>query len=421
MWHPGTFSFVQNSGLLNAGPGIDDCAVLLAKHTLELPLPTAAKKQEPSSKEKTVLITGTTGRLGSHLLEILESVGSVKTIVCLNRKHGDILQRQILAATENGIRLQLAKLEFLCADVHEARLGLPESDYARLLQQVDYIVHNAWPLNFALPVAAFEPNIQAVRSLVDFAAAAAKSVRLTFVSSAATAARWMHRTPVPEAAISDMRAAATGYGQSKRVADLLLQQAAERCGVPATVVHVGQVAGSLRCGGVWNPQEWLPSLVCSSVLLKALPSSLGQIDRIDWVPAEQAARAMLEFGGIVGGTTPPARYCAYNLINPRTANWKKLVPSVRDYYLERGVKIRLVSLSDWVGRVKRCPDGAERNPAIKFIGFLKALVSVKYSRYQHPGFCCDKGQASSEAMRNTGPITGDMMRQWCAQWNFEQA
>ena len=52
-----------------------------------------------------------------------------------------------------------------------------------------------------------------------------------------------------------------GYGESKYVAELLLEAGAEKCGVPAVICRVGQLAGPVKNEkGMWNKQEWLPSV-----------------------------------------------------------------------------------------------------------------------------------------------------------------
>jgi thioester reductase-like protein len=68
---------------------------------------------------------------------------------------------------------------------------------------------------------------------------------------------------VPEIAIDDPGVAAhQGYGESKWIAERLLDNAARKCGVSSTICRVGQIAGPVEKGmrGVWNTQEWLPSV-----------------------------------------------------------------------------------------------------------------------------------------------------------------
>lgn len=63
----------------------------------------------------------------------------------------------------------------------------------------------------------------------------------------------------------------SGYAESKWVAEKLCSIAAERTALRPICVRVGQICGSDT--GAWNPSEWLPSLIRSSVhCLRYLPS-----------------------------------------------------------------------------------------------------------------------------------------------------
>lgn len=70
---------------------------------------------------------------------------------------------------------------------------------------------------------------------------------------------------VPETLVTDFSVAEGGYGQSKLVSELLLNTASSISGVRCSVCRLGQIAGpaNLTCG-MWNKQEWLPSVRCLS-------------------------------------------------------------------------------------------------------------------------------------------------------------
>jgi FlaA1/EpsC-like NDP-sugar epimerase len=86
----------------------------------------------PTIEGKVVLLTGSTGGLGSHLLELLASHPSVHKIYALNRtgRVGTTVEsRQRLAFTERGIDTQLLhgdKVVLLEGDLTKATLGLDE-------------------------------------------------------------------------------------------------------------------------------------------------------------------------------------------------------------------------------------------------------------------------------------------------------
>ena len=51
-----------------------------------------------------------------------------------------------------------------------------------------------------------------------------------------------------------------GYGESKYIAELLLEKACRTSGLRAAICRIGQIAGPVVKGGVWNKQEWLPTV-----------------------------------------------------------------------------------------------------------------------------------------------------------------
>lgn len=89
-----------------------------------------------------VLITGSTGSIGSFLLADLLSSPLVHRVYALNRiSNGDTSRsRQQAAFKDRGLDLSLlesSKCKFLEADMSQARLGLSSSDY----QEVSFCIY----------------------------------------------------------------------------------------------------------------------------------------------------------------------------------------------------------------------------------------------------------------------------------------
>lgn len=82
------------------------------------------------------------------------------------------------------------------------------------------------------------------------------------MSSVAAVGGWTGSGEVPEAPIHDLDMAAnTGYGQSKLIAECLLDKAAEISGVRSACCRVGIVAGPIEQQlGMWNKHEYIPSV-----------------------------------------------------------------------------------------------------------------------------------------------------------------
>jgi thioester reductase-like protein len=75
--------------------------------------------------------------------------------------------------------------------------------------------------------------------------------------------------PVEEKPLDAHVAAGTGYSESKWVSETILSIASKEAGIPTTAVRVGQMTGS--ASGSWNAQEWVPSLLKSSIYLGCIP------------------------------------------------------------------------------------------------------------------------------------------------------
>lgn len=85
------------------------------------------------------------------------------------------------------------------------------------------IIHNAWKVDFNLPLLSFEPNVQGTRNLIDLARSSRNSSSLKFVFTSSVASAWSWdktRGAYPEEIISDARyAVGNGYGESKYISE----------------------------------------------------------------------------------------------------------------------------------------------------------------------------------------------------------
>jgi nucleoside-diphosphate-sugar epimerase len=248
-----------------------------------------SKYSDNLGESHTVILTGSTGSLGSYLLYELLRDHSVSKIYCLNRS-ADAASRQLQSLHEKGLATFdhfPRRLEFLQAQFGEERLGLDEAKYELLLQEVDTIIHNAWKVNFNHQVESFEkPHIEGVRRMVDFSIASDKTAHIHFISSISTIEGYNPQKgpSIPEIIYDDPSVALRqGYGESKHVSERICAGASARCGVPTSIHRVGQIGGPTTEKGMWNKQEWVPSLIATSKTITQIPSSLGSVS-VQWVP-----------------------------------------------------------------------------------------------------------------------------------------
>lgn len=396
------------------------------KHTQNL-LKAIPNRSNPRNENQVIILTGSTGSLGSYLLDLLGCNPRVAKVICLNRAADGGRAQQFRSLTDRGLHVGIlhTKADFFHADLSKPDLGLRPDVYVRLQAEVDRVVCNAWPVNFNLPIESFDPFVGGVRYICNFAATAARRVGVTFISSVATAQNWHVKErgseKVPETRLEDMSLPSGGYGRSKMVGSLIIEDAAAQDAgdFPYTIIRVGQISGPLTEHGMWNRQEWLPSIIASSLYLGALPSSLGAVNRIDWTPVEAMAKLVLEAAGISRVVAVADEFNGYyHGVNPHESQWPTLAVAVQEFY---GDRIReLVPFSEWCDRLERSQTDGEaslaRNPGVKLIDLYRNLAAGTGSK--PVVYDMVKTAERCPVVREIAAITGDMMKNWCKQWGF---
>ncbi|OBT65192.1 NRPS-like protein [Pseudogymnoascus sp. 23342-1-I1] len=390
---------------------------LISRYTAGLPA-CQADKPKPREDGQTIILTGSTGSLGAYLLDILCNAPHIKAVVALNRGDdgGKLRQPGVSAARDLGT--DFSKVEFLSADLSQPDLGLGAVKYKEVLAAVDRIIHNAWPVNFNMTVSSFEPSIRGVRHLVNCSAAAAKQVPITFLSTIDTISNWNSSDKVPESRLTDLSLPETGYGRSKLAGSLILDAAAE-FGVPSVSIRVGQIAGPRSAKGKWNPQEFMPSLIKSSVYLGVLPQELGPLEVVDWMPIEDVAGLILDISGITQSKDISEIKGYMHCVNPQMAKWADLAVAIKDFFGDQ--VLELVTLEEWVSVLEKSAadvSNTSENPGVKLLPTYQGILAGQRAGQGHVYLDMKRTVAQSGTAGRVGPVTADLMRNWCTQWNF---
>jgi thioester reductase-like protein len=383
------------------------------KFSADMPL-TAREPQLAGVKHMVVLLTGSTGSLGSYILDSLDRNDKVLHVYCLNRGT-DSHERQLRALASRGLELKhTSKFNFWDADLNKPRFGLPKHDFVRLLHDVTHVIHNAWPVDFNLALSSFVSQIAGARRLVDFCSHSYFNAHLFFVSSISTVSSANHA--VEESINRDGKIVSeTGYGTSKHIVEKLLDDAARETGVPTAVCRVGQIAGPTTEMGMWSRSEWFPSLIASSKYLGKLPSTLGLMDSVDWIPVDKLGPVIAE---LALGVAPTEKTSAtvFHAVNPQTVPWSELVPTVQQAL--GGIEV--VPLEDWIAALRASAASTEdvaRNPAIKLADFFPELIPTGPR-----GFMMEVAATAgmSRSLAALEPVGVDWMRNWLRQWGMSE-
>ncbi|TFK74191.1 hypothetical protein BDN72DRAFT_760438, partial [Pluteus cervinus] len=397
--------------------GIED---MIAKYSEGL----SGMAHQPSARPDvvSVLLTGSTGSLGSQLLAQLLDDGKVTRVYALNRPSSQSsFERHRSRFQDQGLDVNLlssSKVVFLEGDAAQDDLGLESTYYDELLDSVDVIIHNAWKLDFNQGLASFESNVRGTRHLIDLAHESSRAPRVIFTGSIAEAQSWDKlKGSFPEDVVEDVSVGVGGgYGESKYVAERVLLNS----GLEVTSLRIGQLTGSRTSGhGAWSTSDWLPILVESSVALGILPHATGVVS---WLPIDAVASLICELA-FTRDRLPPA----LNAVHPRPIKWDDALEFVNEALVEEGVvpkPLEHVSFRDWVGlleqrSVNMTEEDVKRIPAIKLLPFYRRLVAEVSDDEESGGlarFAIEKSSSMSYSIRELQALGKEDASRWVKYW-----
>ncbi|KAJ7671148.1 acetyl-CoA synthetase-like protein [Mycena rosella] len=343
-----------------------------------------------SSSGAVVLLTGSTGGLGSHILEMLLNLASVERVYAFNRRgRTPVSERQTEAFVDRALDVNLLsseKLVYLEGDTSKPELGLPADAWTTLRDTITVIIHNAWTLDFNKSLSTFEPHVKGTRNLIDLARQSpnATAVRFLFTSSIASAQGWDPKLgPFPEELQLDADVAVgNGYGESKYVSERILAAS-----------------------------DWVPAIVKSSIALGSFPSNPA--GTVAWITPEAVAGTIVD----AALNTEKSPF-AINLVHPRPVTWDTLMSS-----MARAAQRPLIPFADWVHQIEirsahATAEDMENIPGIKLLDFFSAVavglggLSTEFSTV--------KAQALSDAIRSVKSLGTEDAERWIRYWREKE-
>ena len=405
-------------------------ADMVEKYTKGLP---SWKHHEAENRTyKCVILTGSTGALGTYMLEGLLNDPHVERVYCLNRS-SDAEARQKQRFENWGIHSSMAKARFLQTDFSKEHFGLPEPQYVELLRHANAFIHNAWPVDFNLTLESFEKtHIAGVRRVIDFSLASPFRPHILFISSIASVGAYRNSSSVPEIHFDDDSVPLPqGYGGSKHVASRVLATAAERCGLPVSIIRSGQLAGPAQENGMWNKQEWIPSIIATSKAMGKIPKTLGNGNTVDWVPIDSAARVVLDLVRVRSTVQTEAQtqglfrtksgrqvsqpLSTFHIANPKVTTFTDLVPAIQSFYSSD--RLESVDFRAWIDELEgssMTKEEIEKKPGLKLLDFYEGLAGEAGL----PRMQTERTEEASETLRSLEAVNGELVKRWCAQWSF---
>jgi thioester reductase-like protein len=372
-----------------------------------------------------VILTGSTGSLGSYLLQTLLQNQSVAHVYCLNRS-SDSASLQAERNKSRGLPLEfpVERVTFLSAQLDQEHFGLEPALYDGLLRMATKVIINGWNVNFNVPLSSFHQQLEGIVNFSKFAHQSRVSPSVLFISSISSVKGLGNIEPIiPESILLDHSAPLPmGYGESKYIAERLLDYAAEKLFINAHIARVGQVAGPIHSSGTWSKREWLPSLVISSLHIGALPETLGaSMNKIDWVPIDVLAEVLVELVLSAQEGSDRGRASVYHPHNPRTTSWTDLLPTIAKTLSAYKVSpVVIIPFEDWLKLIQAdaesstvdLDEGIKSNPAIKLLDFYEGLLRGG----DISEMATDRAQRASSKLRDCGAVRPEWVEKWCRGW-----
>ncbi|EJC99755.1 acetyl-CoA synthetase-like protein [Fomitiporia mediterranea MF3/22] len=392
---------------------------LVNKFTQSFPGFTASTRK--NQRGHIVLLTGSTGSLGSSLLARLLQSDSVAVVYALSRpSEGDIVESRLYKSFEReGMDLNLlrsGKLKALDGDPSKGEFGLGTEQYTELRSTVTHVIHNGWRVNFSNTIASFESNIKSVRNFVEFCLNCKGDVpaRLIFISSIGVFQEsYSEYAELEEPLPTDRIPLGNGYGESKWVAEKILNEAAKQTNLRTTIIRPGQITGGVS--GSWKEHEWFPSLIRSSVTLGKLPTVDGSVS---WITADTASGAIMDM--------LDSDERVFHIVHPHPVKWNNVMQ-----WFSKALNIPTVSYGEWLETLEKSDVSAhsgtaadletafEKNPALRLLDVFRAAKNHVGEDLEPLGaqkLASEKAVRVSKTLQTAEQINEKTVESWLSYW-----
>ncbi|ERF68364.1 hypothetical protein EPUS_06780 [Endocarpon pusillum Z07020] len=424
------------SFLLGEEVSIEDNDFVLMKELvqkyskLDVPQVIADTSSSTTGNGLVILLTGATGSLGTHLLDVLRCRPDVERIYCLLRASDpsvayERVDKALKSKAKEGLQpVGTIDKKIICIPCNLARpdLGMDEDILRSIRSSVDMIIHAAWAVNFTLRLKSFEFHLAGVQNLLSLGSAAAPSTRASssdrghqkrrikflFCSSIASISSSSSVSVAEKVSREPQDASPMGYSRSKWVAEAVCvnaHKAAQAAGIPLDVeiLRIGQLCGDTK-HGIWNKTEAWPLLLSTFDLIGCLPDLPDE--QLNWLPLNIAANVICEIaysGRPVEDSPrdPPV----YHILNPHSdPSWTEMLQWLQQ--VEDG-RLHIVEPAAWLRSLKKCLiAGYQGHPSCKLLGLWKDAYQSKGKNadLKHH-FEIKRAANASDTMSSVGPIS----------------
>ncbi|RMI32745.1 NAD-dependent epimerase/dehydratase family protein [Nocardia stercoris] len=338
-------------GAATTGRGPEDDLGVPEDPARDALLDLAVLPQLARTRPRQVLLTGATGFLGAYLLrELLRTTDA--TVHCLVRAQDPITAGERIRASLQHYRIWEPSFAWritpVPGDLTAPMLGLDRAGFYTLAGTVDSIYHVGAAVDAALPYHAVRAaNVDGTRELLRLAAHGSPTP-FHYISSATVFPAPKDRiVPDEDTTTGPVGALATGYAQSKWVAEQLVLQAG-RHGLPVAVLRPPRLFGDQHTGAC-RTDDLLWRVVQGCVRAGAVPGDVRA--GYDVLPVDYAATAIVALTATPGTHEGPV----YHLTGAERLPFASVAAALTDV----GYRLESLPLPVWLERIRADP----ANPA----------------------------------------------------------
>ncbi|MEU1932957.1 amino acid adenylation domain-containing protein [Streptomyces coeruleorubidus] len=311
-----------------------------------------------------VLLTGATGFVGAFLLsELLQR--TTAQVHCLVRARTDsearerlsgVLRTYGITATVDDPRLHIVR-----GDLAVAGLGIGRTDWARLRETIDTIVHSGAYVHHLSPYARLKPaNVEGTRTLLHLAGEGRPKAFHHLSTLGVFRPGQKPRLVTEDSPIEGERHPfGRGYAASKWVADRLVERAFER-GAGGGIHRLGRIWAHSSTGAV-NRDDMFSRLLTSCAALGCHPVHPELEETL--LPVDVLAAALVELLRDSDGTGRVHHLHDTRRIGPG--------PFLAAYDRVHGTDSEQLPLADWLRRLRRATERGQELPILPYQAYLE--------------------------------------------------
>ena len=383
-----------------------------------------------------VLLTGATGALGTHILDVLRQRPDVERIFCLLRASDSFAAHQrvdkaLKSKAKDGLESICSldkKVICIPCNLAHSDLGVDQNMLMEMKSTVGLIIHAAWAVNFTLKLKSFDFHLAGVQNLLNLGFAAARPsnasssaqkmpVKFAFCSSIASVSSSNGEFVAERISEDPSDASPLGYSRSKWAAEAICVNAynaakAASVALDVDILRIGQLCGDTD-HGIWNKTEAWPLMLSTFDVVGCLPNLPNE--KLKWLPLDVAAKAVSEI--TIDKTFDElsrAEAQIYHVLNPHAdPTWAQMLQWLQEK--EEG-QLLVVEPAAWLRSLEKClKEDQLDHPSQKLLGLWKeTYLSPNKGRGAEPAYTIEVAAQASESLASVEPVTRELIEKMWA-------